>query len=267
VPPEGVLGRLCLEARRRADDLQAQAATIRSAAERAVTPPSLASALRAGDEVAIIAELKRQSPSKGVLITRLDAVATARAYVEGGARALSVLTEPDAFGGSNADVTEVRGAVAVPVLRKDFHVDPLQVWEARAIGASAVLLIVRALGPDGTPSLAAAARDAGMEALFEIRQESELEWALDAGADLIGVNRRNLETLEMAGEVLERLLPIIPFGCVAVAESGIHHREDVVAASRLGADAVLVGSALSLGGGASRMVASLAGVPRGERRG
>jgi indole-3-glycerol phosphate synthase len=187
--------------------------------------------------------------------------------VEGGARALSVLTEPGAFGGSNADVADVRRAVSVPVLRKDFHVDPLQIWEARAIGASAVLLIVRALGPDGTPPLAAAAREAGLEALFEIRHESELEWALDAGASLIGVNRRDLETLAMAGEVLEHVVPLIPAGCVAVAESGIHHREDVVAVSRLGADAVLVGSAFSLGGGASRLVASLTGVPRGERRG
>jgi indole-3-glycerol phosphate synthase len=187
--------------------------------------------------------------------------------VAGGARALSVLTEPGSFGGTNDDIPAVRAAVAVPVLRKDFHVDPIQVWEARAIGASAVLLIVRALGPDRTGSLASAAREAGVEALFEVRDESELEWALAAGASIVGVNRRNLETLAMADEVLDRVLPLIPPDCIAVAESGVRVRDDVEAAATLGADAVLVGSALSLAEGASSVVASLASVARRGRRG
>ena len=195
----------------------------------------------------------------------MDVTVRARDYAAGGAVAISVLTEPAEFGGSNEDLIRVRAAVTCPVLRKDFHVDPVQVLEARAIGASAVLLIVRALGPSGTRTMSAAARDAGIEALFEVRDEAELEWALEAGGELIGVNRRNLESLAMEPDVLERLLPAIPATCVAIAESGIRLRADVAAVATLGVDAVLVGGALSTSAGASDAVRALTGYPRTGR--
>ena len=213
----------------------------------------------------VVAEIKRRSPSRGSLQESMDVTVRARDYAAGGAVAISVLTEPAEFGGSNEDLIRVRAAVTCPVLRKDFHVDPVQVLEARAIGASAVLLIVRALGPSGTRTMSAAARDAGIEALFEVRDEAELEWALEAGGELIGVNRRNLESLAMEPDVLERLLPAIPATCVAIAESGIRLRADVAAVATLGVDAVLVGGALSTSAGASDAVRALPGYPRTGR--
>ena len=212
----------------------------------------------------VVAEIKRRS-LRGSLQESMDVTVRARDYAAGGAVAISVLTEPAEFGGSNEDLIRVRAAVTCPVLRKDFHVDPVQVLEARAIGASAVLLIVRALGPSGTRTMSAAARDAGIEALFEVRDEAELEWALEAGGELIGVNRRNLESLAMEPDVLERLLPAIPATCVAIAESGIRLRADVAAVATLGVDAVLVGGALSTSAGASDAVRALTGYPRTGR--
>jgi len=197
----------------------------------------------------------------------MDAVKRARQYVEGGASALSILTEPAEFGGSSADLEAVRCVLSAPLLKKDFHVRPVQMFEARAIGASAALLIVRALGPDDTSVMADAARTAGIEALFEIRDENELGWALDAGAIVVGVNRRNLETLVMEPGVVERLLPAIPPSCIAIAESGLSTRADVEAVAALGADAVLVGSSLSVATDASAAVKALTGVTRSARRG
>lgn len=225
----------------------------------------MAAAIRAGRDVTIIAELKRRSPSRGVLDDSLRAAERARAYVAAGARAVSVLTEPEEFGGSIRDLSEVRAAIEQPILRKDFHVDPVQVWEARASGASAVLLIARALGPDGLRDLADAARAAGVEALFEVRDEVELEWALEAGAELIGINRRDLESLELDDTVIERLVPHIPATALAIAESGVRERQQIEAAAALGADAVLVGSALSVSADGGSAVASLTGVERRSR--
>ena len=138
-------------------------------------------------------------------------------------------------------------------------------FEARAYGASAALLIVRALGPDDTRIMADAAAEAGVEALFEVRDDTELAWALDAGARIIGVNRRNLETLEMEDGVIEVLIPMIPSFLVAIAESGVSTREDVERVAGLGADAVLVGSALSVAADPRHMVGQLTGVPRSGR--
>jgi len=219
-----------------------------------------------GGPVAVIAEVKRRSPSKGSLDESMDASRRARLYQDGGARAISVLTEPSEFGGSTEDLQSIRRAVSCPLLKKDFHVRPIQMFEARACGASAALLIVRALGPDDTRIMAAAARQAGVEAVFEVRDEAELSCALDAGASVIGVNRRNLETLDMEPEVLTRLLPMIPPDCVAIAESGVATRSDVEEVSRLGADAVLVGSSLSLAPDPQAAVAALTGARRERRR-
>ena len=263
-PPVGPLGRLTTQARARAEAL-GSARDWEARAAAALPVEGFRDALLKGS-VAVIAEVKRRSPSKGSLDESIDAVDRARLYEQGGASAISVLTEPTEFGGSVDDLVAMRSVVTCPRLKKDFHVSPVQMFEARAHGASAALLIVRALGPDDTRILADAARQAGVEPVFEVRDESELSQALEAGASVIGVNRRNLETLEMEPEVLTRLLPLIPSRCVAVAESGIRIRADVEQVAALGADAVLVGSSLSLSSSPRDAVAALVGVARGRRR-
>ncbi|HZI28160.1 MAG TPA: indole-3-glycerol-phosphate synthase [Gemmatimonadaceae bacterium] len=255
--PSGVLGRLTERARLRAEkivDTKAGRAELNAA-------PALSAALKSAT-VSVIAEVKRRSPSKGALNESIDAGQRARLYADGGAVALSILTEPSEFGGSLDDLTVARAATSVPLLRKDFHVHPVQLFEARAYGASAALLIMRALGPDDTRIMADAAREAGIEAVFEVRDDAELSWALDAGANMIGVNRRNLETLEMEDGVVEALIPVIPRNVFAIAESGVSSRSDVERAAVLGADAVLVGSSLSLAADPQDAVAQLAGVAR-----
>jgi indole-3-glycerol phosphate synthase len=262
-----VLGQLCNRAALRAELLLGALAHLKEQARSTPRPPSLEQALREGSTVHVIAEIKRRSPSKGVIDDALDGPERARGYVTGGATAISVITEPDSFGGSSTDLVGVRRAIAEPVLKKDFHVHPAQVWEAAALGASALLLIVRALGPRDTLRLAEAAREANIEALFEVRDESELEWAMDAGARMIGVNRRDLETLILEDVVLAAVLPKVSSSCVAVAESGIRNRSDVIEAAELGADAVLVGSSLSATSGAPDAVRSLGGIPKRGRSG
>ena len=223
-------------------------------------PGAFGSALRR-PTVGVIAELKRRSPSKGVLDDSLDAVGRASAYAEGGAAALSILTEPSRFGGDVADLTAARRAVPIPVLRKDFIVDVVQVEEARAAGASAVLLIARALAPSLAVELADAARGFGLDVLFEIRDEAELARAVDIRGCVVGVNTRNLETLAVDPAVGERLLPLVPADRVAVFESGVATRTDVERAAAVGANAVLVGSALSTAPDGAAAVRALAGVP------
>ena len=217
------------------------------------------------DDVDIIAEIKRSSPSKGALDPSIDAAEQAARFEKGGASAISVLTEPGHFSGCLEDLGGARRGCSLPLLRKDFHVDPLQLLEARAAGASAVLIIARALPPASVTRLIGFATSLSLDALVEVRDEWELETALNAGAHIIGVNSRNLETLEVDGTLFERLLPRIPAGRIAVAESGIATVDHVRAAAEAGADAVLVGSALSKSGDAEAMVRSLTGVPRQPR--
>jgi indole-3-glycerol phosphate synthase len=214
--------------------------------------------------VAVIAELKRSSPSKGAINTGLDAGGQAAAYAAGGAAALSVLTEPTRFGGRPEDVTAALTATArrVPVLRKDFLVDPLQLVEARALGASAALLIARALPPAELRAMEQAARDLGLETLVEVRDERELDAALAADARVIGVNNRDLESLVIDLATGERLVPRIPADCVAVFESGVNGPVEVDRAARAGADAVLVGSSVSAAADPAAAVGRLAAVPR-----
>lgn len=192
---------------------------------------------------AIVAEVKRRSPSAGDLRPGADAAGIAKAYAEAGAFAVSVLREPDFFGGSLADLAAVRRAVDLPVLYKDFVVDPYQVWEARSCGADLILLMVSLLGPSIGAYLRLA-REAGIEALVEVHDEEELEAALGAGARAVGVNNRNLETLQVDLEVSRRLLPRIPEGVMAVAESGLKEPSDLDELAGLGAAAFLVGGAL-----------------------
>lgn len=264
-PPSGTLGRIVAETRDRVAALRGQRFALESAARTAPPGPSFADALRSGSDVSIIAEVKRRSPSKGAINAKIDAAAQARSYRDGGARAISVLTEGAHFGGSAEDLEEIRAAVGIPLLRKDFHIDPLQVLEARALRASAMLLIARALAPSLLTELATAAREAGIEPLIEVRDERELESALSAGGEVIGVNTRNLETLAMDPSVCERIIPLIPSHCVAIFESGVQGRADVETAARVGADAVLVGSALSTAASPKDAVAALTGVTRLKR--
>lgn len=214
----------------------------------------------------VIAEVKRRSPSAGAIREALDVVDHALAYQESGAVAVSVLTEADWFGGSVEDLRRVSQAVDLPVLRKDFIVDELQVIEARAAGAAAILLIARILTPERMAALARAARELGLATLIEVHTILELDAALAAGGSLVGVNSRDLDDFTVDLATAEQLLPRVPSHVVAVAESGIETREDVVRLAAAGADAVLVGTALARLGDPRAAVRSLCGVPRRARR-
>ena len=251
-------------ARRRAAALAPERGALARAAGKAGPVRSLRAAL-AGGCVAVVAEVKRRSPSEGDLRGDLDPGDRARAYVSGGARAVSVLTDEAFFGGAVADLTAVAAAVRVPVLRKDFIVDELQVLEARAVGASAVLLIVGALDTGRLRDLAAAARGLGLETLVEAHTEAELEQALGVDASVVGVNSRDLDTFAVDLAVAERLLALVPAGVLVVAESGVRSVADVERLARAGADAVLVGSALSRAADPAAAVRGLARVPRRSR--
>jgi indole-3-glycerol phosphate synthase len=197
-----------------------------------------------GDPPGIIAEIKRASPSRGWIRKELDAADTARAYVRGGACAVSVLTEGRFFGGSLADLSAASAACGdVPALRKDFLLDDYMIAESRAHGADFVLLIVAVLGKE-TGRMLRSARAFGMEALVEVHDEAEMELAAEAGASVIGINNRNLATLEVDLDTSRRLLPLAPEGAVKVVESGIASPEEVRRLHALGADAFLVGEAL-----------------------
>jgi indole-3-glycerol phosphate synthase len=224
----------------------------------ATVPPALDgyAALRA-DGVSVIAEVKRSSPSKGALAEIPDPAALAADYEAGGAAVISVLTEQRRFGGSLADLDAVRGRVDVPLLRKDFVVTSYQVWEARAHGADLVLLIVAALEQEALISLVERTDSLGMTALVEVHDEEEVARALDAGARVIGVNARDLRTLDVDRDVFGRLAPLIPDHVVKVAESGVRGPHDLLAYASHGADAVLVGEGVVAGGNPRQAVADL----------
>ena len=207
--------------------------------------------------VKVIAEVKRRSPSKGALADIPEPAKLAEQYELGGASVISVLTEQRRFGGSLDDLRAVRCAVDVPVLRKDFVVDPYQMWEARAWGADVLLLIVAALEQEALVSLVERTHSLGMTALVEVHDAEEVARALDAGARVIGVNNRDLKTLEVDNATFARLAPLIPESVVRVAESGVRGPRDVVEFARAGADAVLVGETLVKGDDPRRAVADL----------
>jgi indole-3-glycerol phosphate synthase len=262
--PSGTLGLILAQARERVEALRASESALVRAASDAPSAPPFGSALRA-PTVSVIAEIKRRSPSKGLINAGIRATEQAEAYERGGAKAISVLTEPAHFGGSNEDLIGVRRVVDIPLLKKDFHVDPLQLTEAKAIGASAALLIARALSPNVLRAMMDAAREIQLEVLVEVRDEDELQRALDCGATIIGINNRNLETLVIDPKTSERLLGLIPDNVIAIAESGVSTRADVERFARAGADAVLVGSSISAAVSPESAVADLASVPRVPR--
>jgi indole-3-glycerol phosphate synthase len=265
--PQGarVLDRILADTARRLAASRADREGWKRRAGEAARAPSMAAALR-GPTVGVIAEVKRRSPSAGALSLSESAVELARAYQAGGAAAVSVLTEPDHFGGSLDDLAEVARQVRLPTLRKDFIVDPVQVFEARAAGASAVLLIARILEPARLVELARLAREVGLEVLVEVHRESELHAALLAGPELIGVNARDLDTLAVDPAVVTALLPKVPPDVVAVAESGLASLADLEAVAAAGADAVLVGAALAGADDPAAAVRALLGVGRRGRR-
>ncbi|MGZ4427558.1 MAG: indole-3-glycerol phosphate synthase TrpC [Nocardioidaceae bacterium] len=219
---------------------------LKEAARRAPDVVDPMPAFRA-DGVSVIAEVKRSSPSKGALATIADPAALAADYQAGGAATISVLTERRRFGGSLDDLRAVRAAVDIPVLRKDFIVTSYQLWEARAAGADLALLIVAALDQVQLECLIDRAESIGLTALVEVHDEEEVERAVGAGARLIGVNARNLKTLEVDRDTFARLAPRIPDDVVRVAESGVRGPHDVFEYAKQGANVVLVGETLVRG--------------------
>ena len=217
------------------------AAIERRARDASPDGPRFVAALGAAGRVNVIAECKRRSPSKGVLAERYDPVAIARQYERGGAAAISVLTEPGFFDGSLEHLAAVRAQVALPLLRKDFVVEEYQLFEARAAGADAVLLIVAALGQTDLVALQGRAADLGLATLVEVHDEDELARALDAGARVVGVNNRHLRTLAVDVGASDRLAAAMPDGVIAVSESGLRSRQELDRLAARGYRAFLIG--------------------------
>jgi indole-3-glycerol phosphate synthase len=223
---------------------KAQRDDIEALAQAQAPPRGFARAIEAATGVALIAEIKKASPSKGLIRADFDPPALARAYAEGGATCLSVLTDAPSFQGADAYLVAAREACSLPCLRKDFMVDPWQIAESRALGADAVLVIMACTDDALAAELVSEAQRWGMDALVETHDEAELDRALALPARLIGVNNRDLRTFETTLDVTERLAPRAPADRLLVAESGIHTPADVARVRRAGARAVLVGESL-----------------------
>jgi len=241
----GALEAIVARKRAEVEALRPRAAELWAAAGAAPPVRPLEHALRGGR---IVAEMKRRSPSGGSLRAELDCAAVARAYADAGAAALSVLTDGPSFGGSLDDLVAAREAVTLPVLRKDFVVDPLQVAQARAAGADAVLLIVAVLGPVGVDECLEAAARCGIAALVEAHEAEEVAIAVAAGALLVGINNRDLRSLTTDLGTFARLRPLVPDDRVCIAESGVATAADAARLVVEGADAVLCGEALMRAG-------------------
>lgn len=254
----GFLTDIVAEVRESLREAPLDLADLRRRADAAAPPRDLSGALQSVG-TALIAEVKRASPSAGAIAGDADPVAQARAYAAGGAAAVSVLTETRHFGGSLGDLEAVRSAVGLPLLRKDFLIDPGQILEARAHGADAVLLIAAALDDGELVSMQAAAAELGMGVLLETHGDDDLERALATEASVIGVNARDLETLEVDRERALRQLGRVPAGRITVLESGIRTRADVVRAVEAGASAILVGETLMRSGDPGRTLRTLIG--------
>ena len=262
-----ILDRIVLTKREEIRALMPLRAEVERSARAAPPPRDLRDALRsASREVAIIAEVKRRSPGAGPIREDLDPAGLAAEYARSGAAAMSVLTDRDYFGGSLHDLRRVRARVRRPLLRKDFVVHPLQLAESRGAGADAVLLIVRILEDPLLGELLSGARELGMAALVETHDAAELDRALKAGADVVGINNRDLSTFRSSVAVTLELLPDIPADVVVVSESGLATRQDLADVGAAGADAVLMGEALLRSPRPGEALAGLTGVPRGPRR-
>ncbi|HPX37944.1 MAG TPA: indole-3-glycerol phosphate synthase TrpC [Mycobacterium sp.] len=239
-----------------AREAQVSLAEVKAAAEAAPAPRDVMAALRKPG-IGVIAEVKRASPSKGELAPISDPAELARAYEAGGARVISVLTEERRFKGSLADLDAVRAAVNIPVLRKDFIIRPYQIHEARAHGADMLLLLVAALDQPALESMLERTESLGMTALVEVHTEDETNRALQAGARVIGVNARDLKTLDVDRNCFGRIAPGLPSNIIRVAESGVRGPADLLAYAGAGADAVLVGEGLVTSGDPRTAVSDL----------
>ena len=253
-----MLSEILATADERAEVAAQSIALLREHAAAADAPRDFAGAL-ARPGLSVVAEIKRRSPSAGDIDRSLDPVGQARRYVAGGADAISVLTEPHFFGGSLDDLRAVRAAVDVPVLRKDFTRNEAQLWEARAAGADAVLLIVAALADDQLVRLATAASDIGLAAIVEAHTVAEVHRAVDAGAAIIGVNNRDLHTFRTDLSVAEEAAAQLGTDAITVAESGVSDAEGAARMVRAGYDAILVGEALVRALDPAALVARLKG--------
>ncbi len=240
----GILDRIVATKEAEVERLLQREAELRSRAADVPAPRDLGTALKGGGHVAVMAEVKRRSPGAGPIRPGLDAAETARAYEEGGAAAVSVLTDGKYFGGGLPDLEDARKGISIPVFRKDFVIHPVQLAEARAAGADGVLLIVRILSEGRLVALLAEAAELGLAALTEVHGGEELDQALAAGSRIIGVNNRNLQTFRTSLDVTLDLLPRIPRDVTVVSESGIRTAADVDRLGARGVDAVLVGESL-----------------------
>ncbi len=261
----GILAEIVRTKRTELVGLKARAGALEEALERADGPRGFRAALMDESRVGLIAECKRRSPGAGPIRPGLDPSELTRGYERAGAAALSVLTDEQYFGGSLADLETARGATTIPLLRKDFTLDALHVIEARGSGADAVLLIVRILEDSVLRRLHDEARSLGMDVLVEVHDESELERAVAIGADLIGINNRDLATFTTDLETTVRLLAGLPDDVVVVSESGIRTQADVERLGAAGVDAILVGESLLAAPDPEKAAASLAHVPRRSR--
>ena len=213
-----------------------------------------------GEGISLIAEVKKASPSRGIIRRNFDAVAIAKSYALGGAAAISVITESEYFQGNLDYLPQIKKAIgskAIPLLRKDFILDPYQIYQARAYSADALLLIVSLLSAQKLHNLLSLSEELGMQCLVEVHRENEVKTALEAGASIIGINNRNLETFEIDIETTGRLRPLIPSGIIVVAESGIKDAADIEKMRRWGLNAVLVGEWLIKGNDVAARVREL----------
>ena len=261
----GILDEIVRHKKAEVGRLSPWAGALRKQAEGLGPARDFAGAVKSDGVVSVIAEVKRKSPSAGWIRRDLNAPGLASTYAHGGASAVSVLTDEEYFGGSREDLESVRSAVDVPVLRKDFIVDAVQVYEARAMGADAVLLIVRILEGGALGELRALAEELGLAALVETHDEAELERALEAGARVVGINNRDLSRFETDLAVTEGLAGRVPEDLVVIGESGIETPEDVARMGAAGADAVLVGESLVRSDDPVAAVEALTGQPRVAR--
>lgn len=242
-------------------------ADLRAKARSAAPLKDFSAAILRKGEVSIIAEVKRASPVRGTFREDLDPADLARKYAEGGARAISVLTDQEFFRGSVEDLRAARLAVDLPVLRKDFVVDEYQLWEARVMLADAALLIARILEPNQLAEYLALAREElSLETIVEVHSEKELVRALDAGSRLVGINNRDLDTFQVSMETTARLRPLVPAGVGVVSESGLSRREDMVLLKHLNVDAALIGEELVTSPDPTARLNELLGVPHAPAR-
>lgn len=263
----GILASIVATKRAELEGLAGRRSDLEREAVTAPSPRDFAGALRDGPTVSLIAECKRRSPGAGPIRADLDPARLAASYQAAGARALSVLTDRDYFGGSLTDLAAARRATDLPILRKDFTLHPLHVWEARAAGADAILLIVRILDDTALRDLSVLAGSLGMAVLVEAHDRVEVERALEAGARIVGINNRDLATFTTSLETTLRLMEGIPSDVTVVSESGIRTPEDIETVARAGADAVLVGETLLRAPDPAAEAGLLSRVPRGRKPG